>query len=119
MLKKCKDYIKEHKNEIVIGGIAITISVAAACVGLKNNYDYKIKELADKVAKNGKIAIEALRLHINAIDNDIFSIQDSIDRLDPESPINKYHKIPERLAKIEELKLVKTALLKQLADVEE
>ena len=118
MLKKCKDYIKEHKNEIVIGGIAITISVAA-CVGLKINYDYKIKELADKVAKNGKIAIEALRLHINAIDNDIFSIQDSIDRLDPESPINKYPKIPERLAKIEELKLVKSALLKQLADVEE
>ena len=118
MLKKCKDYIKEHKNEIVIGGIAITISLAA-CAGLKINYDYKIKELADKVAKNGKIAIEALRLHINAIDNDIFSIQDSIDRLDPESPINKYHKIPERLAKIEELKLVKTALLKQLADVEE
>ena len=118
MLKKCKDYIKEHKNEIVIGGIAITISVAAY-VGLKINYDYKIKELADKVAKNGKIAIEALRLHINAIDNDIFSIQDSIDRLDPESPINKYHKIPERLAKIEELKLVKSALLKQLADIEE
>lgn len=118
MFEKCKDYIKEHKNEIVIAGITITISVAA-CVGLKITYDGKIKELADKVAKNGKIAIEALRLHITAIDNDILSIQDSIDRLDPESPINKFHKIPERLAKIEELKLIKSALLKQLADVEE
>lgn len=118
MFEKCKDYIKEHKNEIIIGGIAITVSVAA-CVGLKITYDSKLKELADKVTKNGKIAIEALRLHITAIDNDIFSLQDSIERLDPESRINKFHKIPERKAKIEELKLIKSGLIKQLADVEE
>lgn len=118
MFKNCRKFVKEHKNEIIIGGIVITVSVAA-CVGFKLMTDEKIKDLADKVAKNGKIAKEALRLHLSAIDNDIESIQDSIDRLDPESPINKYHKIPERYAKIEELILQKSAIMKQLAEVEE
>lgn len=118
MFEKCKKYVKEHKNEIIIGGIVITISVAA-CAGFKIISDDKIRELADKVTKNGKIALEALRLHIEGIDNDILLLRESIDRLDPESPINKFHRIPERLAKIEELELAKTSILKQIAEVEE
>ena len=110
--------VKEHKNEIIIGGIVIAVSVGA-CVGFKIVSDDKIKELAEKVAKNGKIALEALRLHIDGIDNDIFALQESIDRLDPESPINKFHKIPERLAKIEELELAKSAIMKRIAEIEE
>ena len=118
MFEKCKEYVKEHKNEIIIGGIVIAVSVGA-CVGFKIISDDKIKELAEKVAKNGKIALEALRLHIDGIDNDIFALQESIDGLDPESPINKFHKIPERLAKIEELKLAKSAIMKRIAEIEE
>ena len=118
MFEKCKEYVKEHKNEIIIGGIVIAVSVGA-CVGFKIVSDDKIKELAEKVAKNGKIALEALRLHIDGIDNDIFALQESIDRLDPESPINKFHKIPERLAKIEELELSKSAIMKRIAEIEE
>lgn len=116
MFKKCKNFVKEHKYEIVIGGIAITVSVAAY-VGYKMTNE-QIADLTNKVTKNGKIALEALRLHVERINNEIEIIQDSIDRLDPESKINKYHKIPERYAKIEELVIQRTAIIKQIADVE-
>ena len=117
MFKKCRKFVKDHKYEIIIGGIAITVSVAAY-VGYKMTSE-QIEDLTNKVTKNGKIALEALRLHVERINNEIEIIQESIDRLDPESSINKYHKIPERYAKIEELILQRTAIIKQIADVEE
>lgn len=117
MFKKCRKFVKDHKYEIIIGGIAITVSVAAY-VGYKMTSE-QIEGLTNKVTKNGKIALEALRLHVERINNEIEIIQESIDRLDPESSINKYHKIPERYAKIEELILQRTAIIKQIADVEE
>ena len=117
MFKKCRKFVKDYKYEIIIGGIAITVSVAAY-VGYKMTSE-QIEDLTNKVTKNGKIALEALRLHVERINNEIEIIQESIDRLDPESSINKYHKIPERYAKIEELILQRTAIIKQIADVEE
>ena len=117
MFKKCRNFVKEHKYGNVIRGIAITIGVAAY-VAYKMT-DEQDNDLTNKVTKNGKIALEALRLHVTRIDNEIELLQDSIDRLNPDVPINKNHKIPERYAKIEELLLQKSAILRQIAEIEE
>lgn len=123
MLKETRKFIKEHKIEIVIGGIVLTVggillykhlNVKQQVEVLKNGQEM----LKNNIKKNGEIAREALRLHIERIDTEIELLQDSIDRLNPEIAINKFHNIPERMAKIEELATQRSTIVEQLKNIE-
>lgn len=115
--EKCRNFVKEHKTEIIIGGITITVTVAA-CMGYNINKE-RIEELERKVAKNGKIAKESLKLHLERIDFEIDALEESIERLDPEVSINKFENIPKRKQKINELILQRLEITDKLHDCEE
>lgn len=116
--ESCKNFVKEHKTEIVIGAVAIAVGGIAICIGY-DKYKETIEELTRKVTKNGKIAREALLLHLDRIDFEIEALEESIERLDPESNINKFNNIPKRKAKIAELYLQRLTILNKLNDCED
>lgn len=123
MLKETRKFIKEHKIEIVIGGIVLTVGGILLYKHLDIKQQVEVLKkgqemLKNNVKKNGEIAREALRLHIERIDTEIELLQDSIDRLNPDAPINKFHKIPERIAKIEELATQRSTIVEQLKNIE-
>ena len=92
MFEETKKFIKEHKYEIIFGtGFVI---MGAALIYCKQDI-LKLKE----------IAINSLDREERRISFEIQDIWDSIERLDDTKPINKFHKIPKRLARIEELKI--------------
>ena len=91
MFKEAKDFIKKHKYEIILGtGLVITGTVLIY---------YK-----QDISKLTEIALNSLDREERRIVFEIQDIYDSIERLDDTKPINKFHKIPRRLARIEELK---------------
>ena len=93
--EKCKNFMKEHKSEIITGAICVVVTGTASFIGYKILND-ELKQTNLKVAKNGDIAKRALRLHLDKAQIERKDIVDSIARLDPEVPINKFHLIPER-----------------------
>lgn len=100
-----KTFVKEHKYEIILGtGLLITGTTILYCK----------KDIADLV----EIALNSLRREERRIMFEIDEIYDSIERLDKNIPINKFHKIPKRLARIEELEIDLKAVRKQINKVE-
>lgn len=100
-----KTFVKEHKYEILLGtGLLITGTTILYCK----------KDIADLV----EIALNSLRREERRIMFEIDEIYDSIERLDKNAPINKFHKIPKRLARIEELEVDLKAVRKQINKVE-
>lgn len=92
MFKDVKDFVKEHKYEIILGtGLVIT---GTTLIYFKQD-----------ITKLTEIAINSLDREERRIVFEIQDIYDSIERLDDTKPINKFHKIPKRLARIEELKV--------------
>lgn len=90
-IDKVKHFIKDHKTVIILGtGLVVT---GVSIYYLKGN----VKEVTE-------IALESLRREENRIIFEIEELQESIERLKPDAPINKFDKIPRRLARIEELK---------------
>lgn len=100
--ENCKQFIKEHKSEIVTGVVCVTLTGTASLIGYKILND-KLKDTNRKVVKNGNIARRALRIHLDKAFIDKKDIVESIDRLDPDVPINKFYTIPEREHKIASL----------------
>lgn len=92
MLEETKKFIKEHKYEIIFG--TGFVMVGAALLYCKQD-----------IAKLTEIALNSLDREERRIKFEIQDIWDSIERLDDTKPINKFHKIPKRLARIEELKV--------------
>jgi len=93
--ENCKTFVKEHKTEIMTGVTCSILIGGAALIGfshLKN----ELKKTNRKVAKNNDIAKRALNLHWDKAKIERDAIADSITRLDPDVPINKFHTIPER-----------------------
>lgn len=92
MLKETRNFVKEHKYEIIFGtGFVI---VGAALIYCKQD-----------ISKLTEIALNSLDREERRIKFEIQDIWDSIERLDDTKPINKFHKIPKRLARIEELEV--------------
>ena len=100
--KNCKKFIEEHKTEIITGTVCVVLTGTASLIGYKILND-KLKDTNRKVAKNGNIAKRALKLHLDKARIDKKDIVESIDRLDPDVPINKFYHIPERESKMASL----------------
>ena len=101
-----KDFIKEHKNEICLSIVSIGV---IGVIGYKNRET--INKLTSKLTKVTKVAKDSLERELSRIDFDIEELQNSIDRLDPTININKFHRIPERQARIEELLIQRTRVI--------
>ena len=52
-----------------------------------------------------EIALESLQREERRISFELEELRESIERLKPDAPINKFDKIPRRLARIEELEM--------------
>lgn len=105
-MNNAKEFVKEHKKEIIIGAVGTAV---IAALGYKVYKDRKIivkgnadiDKLKDSFEEASDIAEEALTDDIELIDLRIFDIRESINRLDPNENINKFHRIPERERAIE------------------
>ena len=86
--RKVKNFIREHKTEIVIGaGVVISAGLI-----------FKLKSVAD-------VAMNSLNREERRVLFEIKEITESIERLDQNAPINKFDRIPRKLKRIEELKV--------------
>lgn len=113
MFEKTKQFVKEHKSEIVIGGVAV---ITTAVLGYKfNGYikdvkldlkakDFRINDLTDDL-------VEVIHLHqqnlLRSIKDWEFEIEELItyiSNLNEDYNFNKFHRIPEKRARINELK---------------
>ncbi len=83
---KIKTFIKEHKKEILIG----------ASIAVAGGLSVRFKTIAE-------IALNSLNREERRIAFEIKEIYESIERLDPTAPINKFDRIPRKLKRIEEL----------------
>ena len=116
--ESCKKYIEEHKSEIITGTVCVELTGTASAVGFKILSD-KLKETNLKVAKNGNIARRALQLHLDKALIEKKDTVASIARLDPEVPINKFHLIPEREHKVENLDAFIEYVMKEISECED
>ena len=94
-----KNYVVEHKKEIscaIIGGAIVGV------LGYKHYND---------IIKLKNIAKRSLERELNRNNIEIKKLEDSIARLKP-STININYRIPERMKRIEELKLYNEEILK-------
>ena len=104
MLKETRNFVKEHKYEIIFGtGFVI---VGAALIYCKQD-----------ISKLTEIALNSLDREERRIKFEIQDIWDSIERLDDTKPINEFHKIPKRLARIEELEVDLLYIQKEISKV--
>ena len=116
--ENCKKFIEEHKSEIITGTVCVILTGTASAIGFKIFND-KLKETNIKVAKNGNIARRALQLHLDKALIEKNDTVASIARLDPEVPINKFHLIPEREHKVENLDAFIEYVLKEISECED
>lgn len=99
MFKETRNFVKKHKYEIIFGTGFVIVGAALL---------YCKKDLLDsnqQIVKLTEIALNSLDREERRIKFEIQDIWDSIERLDDTKPINKFHKIPKRLARIEELEV--------------
>lgn len=92
MLKEAKKFVKDHKYEIVFGTGFVIVGAALICC-------------KQDIVKLAEIALNSLDREERRVKFEIQDIWESIERLDDTKPINKFHKIPKRLARIEELQV--------------
>ena len=107
-VKKSMEYVKTHKAEIVIG-----VATTGALIYL----GYSYKDVCSKFVKVKSVAKNSLERELSRINFEIDELKDSIDRLDANVNINKYCRIPERNARIEELIIQKTEVYKELEKI--
>lgn len=107
-VKKSMEYVRTHKAEIVIG-----VATTGALLYLGYNY----KDVSSKLIKVKSVAKNSLERELSRINFEIEELQDSIGRLDPNYNINKYYKIPERNARIEELIIQKAKVYEDLEKI--
>lgn len=104
-IKKSMEYVRTHKAEIAIG-----IATTGALLYL----GYSYKDVSSRLSKVKSVAKNSLERELGRIDFEIDELKASIDRLDENININKYCRIPERKARIEELIIEKTNIYKDL-----
>lgn len=116
--ESCKKFIKEHKSEIITGAVCIIVTGTASAIGFKILND-ELKETNLKVAKNRNIAKRALRLHLDKALIEKKDIVESIGRLDPDVPINKFYHIPERENRVASLDSFIEFVLREMDECED
>ena len=131
--EKVKKFVKEHKTEIVIGTIGIgaaafvgykyKMSVNETIAKLGNNNDKETKEALEKLNQTVKflehenvaigiraedvcdIANRSLGREESRVVFEIEELKNYIANLDQTKNINKFHRIPEKEARIAELEV--------------
>lgn len=106
--KKSMEYVRTHKTEIVIG-----VATTGALIYL----GYSYKDVYSKFVKVKSVAKNSLERELSRINFEIDELKDSIDRLDANVNINKYYRIPERNARIEELIIQKAKIYEDLEKI--
>lgn len=99
MFKETRNFVTKHKYEIIFGTGFVIVGVALLY------YKQDLLDSNQQIAKLTEIALNSLDREERRIKFEIQDIWDSIERLDDTKPINKFHKIPKRLARIEELEV--------------
>ena len=98
-IETTKNYVVEHKKQI---SCVITVGIIGGVIGYKHyNNIIKLKEIAKR----------SLDRELNRNNIEIKRLENSIARLKP-SNININYRIPERIKRIEELKLYNEEILK-------
>lgn len=101
---KVKTFVKDHKYEIILGtGLVISGITIKYCK----------KDIVDLV----KIAMDSLLREERRIEFELKELYESIERLDKDAPINKFDRIPRRLARIEELEIDLMNVRKEISKV--
>ena len=77
----------------------------------------RYKDVYSKFVKVKSVAENSLERELSRINFEMDELKDSIDRLDPNVNINKYYRIPERKARIEELIIQKTKVYEDLKKI--
>ena len=90
--QKAKNFVKEHKSQLLLGA-ATTISITLVI----------LEEMAKEQCK--EIGGRSLDREEKRILFEIKEIEESIERLDKDAPINKFDRIPRKEARINELNL--------------
>ena len=90
--KKAKNFVKEHKSQLLLGATTI---ISITLVILEENSKEQCKEIGGR----------SLDREEKRILFEIKEIEESIERLDKDAPINKFDRIPRKKARINELNL--------------
>ena len=126
MLEKTKKFVKEHKTELIIGGVSI---MATVVLGYKvNGYicdlrvdsrrkDLRISDLTDDLIEVIYLHQQNLLRSIKDWEFEIDELKNSIAKLNQELNINKFHRIPEKKARINELEGFINKALEELTTV--
>lgn len=102
--KNAKEYIIEHKKEIAFTAIA---SITIGVLGYKHyNNIVKFKDIAKR----------SLTRELERNNIEIKKLEKSIEKLKPSS-ININYRIPERIKRIEELKMYNKEILKDMSEL--
>ena len=119
MFEKTKKFVKEHKTEILLGGvIVVTTAVGIKLYGKNNELKLDIlglkndnKALMNRISDVTDDLIEVINLHqqniIRSIKDWEFEIEELttyISNLNEDYNFNKFHRIPEKRARINELR---------------
>lgn len=124
MFEKTKQFVKEHKSELVIGGVAV---ITTAVLGYKvNGYikdikldlkakDLRISDLTDDLVEVVYLHQQNLLRSIKDWEFEIDELKNFISNLNQELNINKFHRIPEKEARIHELEGFIEKAIKELA----
>lgn len=90
--EKAKNFVKEHKSQLLLGTTTV-ISIALVVL------EEKSKEQCIEIGGRSLDREEKRILF------EIKEIEESIERLDKDAPINKFDRIPRKKARINELNL--------------
>lgn len=90
--EKAKNFVKEHKSQLLLGTTSV-ISIALVIL------EEKSKEQCIEIGGRSLDREEKRILF------EIKEIEESIERLDKDAPINKFDRIPRKKARINELNL--------------
>lgn len=90
--EKVKNFVKEHKSQLLLGTTSV-ISIALVIL------EEKSKEQCIEIGGRSLDREEKRILF------EIKEIEESIERLDKDAPINKFDRIPRKKARINELNL--------------
>ena len=90
--QKAKNFVKEHKCQLLLGA---TTAISVTLVVLEEISKEQCKEIGGR----------SLDREEKRILFEIKEIEESIERLDKDAPINKFDRIPRKEARINELNL--------------
>ena len=104
-----KKFTKNHKSEIVMGVSTAVIAGITAYIGYRYGSS-GVTKLTEIVKDKTKIARVLKQYCLGRIDFERLKLEEAIERLKEEAPINKYDKIPAIKAVLRELLLQRSII---------